>query len=269
MEDRKTTLDRGQLSSEYIQGKQDFNHVLKVHRAMKPPLWKTAWFYGPVGLAIVAITISAVKFNPQQTTNTVYGETTTLEQTYVPTPPTETILAVAPFIDEDEVGSPQEKKETLKSPVKSAPIKKQQNRETAVPEVNEPAQQEVLVPKVILTVPEISTNDRPKAIKKTTNRNVMPTIDGVFTGNITAAQLCNSEGIFINDEWRVTQFTTQYNNGVEEIIQKINGASIPESICWKIHKFNLNIPVFITEIVAVDQAGARKSVPSMSLTPVY
>ena len=269
MEDRKTTLDRGQISSEYIQGKQDFNHVLKVHRAMKPPLWKTAWFYGPVGLAIVAITLSAVKFNPQQTKNTTYGSNITLEQKKTEKPPVKTIIAAVSEVSASTYEN-QDKKEKpqviTKAVVSTKAVEKP--KEVGSKKVEE-VKEAVVIPEVKAPIPVTHVVQPNEVVKKISTRNMMPAIDGVFMGNITSNQLCSREGIWINEDWLVTNFTIQYNNGVEDIVQKINGAAIPESICWKIHRFNLNFPVFITEIVAVDPTGARKSVPSMSLTPVY
>lgn len=263
MEDRKTTLDRERLSSDYIQGKQDFNHVLKIHRAMKPPLWKTAWFYGPVGLAIVAITISAVKFNPQLNKSTTYGANNTLEQKNTQEP-TNTVIAAIAMSDKEQIEKTVETAYTSIPQKKSAPKKSVLKKETIaiVKEIETPQTE-------IEPAREIEPVQYTQEVKKTSTRNMMPTIGGVFMGNIKSDQLCSSEGIWINEDWIVTGFTIQYNNGAEDVIQKINGAVIPESICWKIHRFNLNIPVFITSIVAIDPTGARKSIPSMSLTPVY
>ena len=51
-------LDRTPLDSKYVQSKQNFDNVLANYKAIKPPIWKNPWFYGPVGLASIAIAIT-------------------------------------------------------------------------------------------------------------------------------------------------------------------------------------------------------------------
>lgn len=54
----KFNLDREQLDSSYINSSQDFEKVVKGYRAMKPPIWKNPWFYGPAGLAGLALILT-------------------------------------------------------------------------------------------------------------------------------------------------------------------------------------------------------------------
>lgn len=54
----KFNLDRKPLDSSYIQSKQDFDKVINGYRAMKPPIWKNPWFYGPAGLASLALILT-------------------------------------------------------------------------------------------------------------------------------------------------------------------------------------------------------------------
>ncbi len=54
----KFNLDRKPLDSSFIQSRQDFDKVIKGYQAMKPPLWKNPWFYGPVGLASLALVLT-------------------------------------------------------------------------------------------------------------------------------------------------------------------------------------------------------------------
>ena len=70
MEIKKVNLDRQNLSSSYIEKKQDFNHVLKSAKMTKMPTWKSPWFYGAVGLssvAIVAMVLTENNFKKQET----------------------------------------------------------------------------------------------------------------------------------------------------------------------------------------------------------
>ncbi len=54
----KFNLDREPLDTSYIQSRQDFDKVINGYRAMKPPIWKNPWFYGPIGIASLAILVT-------------------------------------------------------------------------------------------------------------------------------------------------------------------------------------------------------------------
>ncbi|MGJ8661952.1 MAG: hypothetical protein ACSHXL_07935, partial [Bacteroidota bacterium] len=73
----KFNLDRDKVKSEYIHSKQDYKKVLDGFQALKPPIWKNPWFYGPVGLASLA-TILVLTFQLQVN---AYGNNTTLNLT--------------------------------------------------------------------------------------------------------------------------------------------------------------------------------------------
>jgi hypothetical protein len=59
----KFNLDRKTLKPDYISSKQDFNQVVKNFNADKVPIWKSPWFYGPAGLATLALLIGLVSYN--------------------------------------------------------------------------------------------------------------------------------------------------------------------------------------------------------------
>ena len=64
MEKVKILIDREPLSKDYIESKQNFGQVLSQVKQLKPPVWKSPWFYGPVGLAVVALSVTAVNSIP-------------------------------------------------------------------------------------------------------------------------------------------------------------------------------------------------------------
>jgi hypothetical protein len=63
MKARKINLDRAPISSDKIESKQDFEHVLTNYKLIKPSFWTNPWFYGPVGLASLAIVVSLLMNN--------------------------------------------------------------------------------------------------------------------------------------------------------------------------------------------------------------
>lgn len=54
MEIKKVNLNRLNLNSEYIEGKQDFKLILNQARLLKTTEWKSPWFYGAFGLSSIA-----------------------------------------------------------------------------------------------------------------------------------------------------------------------------------------------------------------------
>jgi hypothetical protein len=73
MKENKIKIDRPIISSEEINSKQDFTKVVEGFRKIKPPLWKNPWFYGPIGLASLAIVLTLTTLN-----NNEFEEKTTL-----------------------------------------------------------------------------------------------------------------------------------------------------------------------------------------------
>lgn len=68
MKKLKMNLDRKPLNSEFIESKQNFNQVLNGFKQLKPPIWKNPWFYGPIGVASLALffSINSTNANPDK-----------------------------------------------------------------------------------------------------------------------------------------------------------------------------------------------------------
>jgi hypothetical protein len=96
MNSRKINLDRPHISSEEINANQNFQEVLKNFKMSKPPIWKTPWFWGSIGLASVctALLLTIQNENPQQEK---YEEKITLASTL----PNDTECVKPPIQQED------------------------------------------------------------------------------------------------------------------------------------------------------------------------
>lgn len=97
MSNRKMNLDRPALNSEQIKARQNFEEVLTKHYLLKPPVWKSPWFWGPTGLASIGIALflSVSYINSQNNSN---DKTTTLA---VKDLPKDTECIHAPVAGED------------------------------------------------------------------------------------------------------------------------------------------------------------------------
>lgn len=65
MKRNKINIDRPVVSSEEINKKQDFTKVVEGAKKVKPPLFKNPWFYGPIGLATLALIITLTQKDEQ------------------------------------------------------------------------------------------------------------------------------------------------------------------------------------------------------------
>jgi hypothetical protein len=95
----KFNLDRDKLNSDYINSKQDYKRIMDGFEKLKPPIWKNPWFYGPVGLASLAV-ILVITF---QSRVNAYGNNSTLNNTSESTIslPEDTPCIKAPISDKD------------------------------------------------------------------------------------------------------------------------------------------------------------------------
>ena len=95
MEFKKVNLDRQNLSSSYIEKKQDFKHVLKIAKMTKIPTWKSPWFYGAVGFSSVAI--AALVLTENNFKNETHGTTSTIKEKSTELETTKTVKMAASF----------------------------------------------------------------------------------------------------------------------------------------------------------------------------
>lgn len=271
MEKRKTTLDREPVNSEYIRGKQNFDTVLKGYKSLKAPLWKSAWFYGPVGLAAITVVLSVTNLKEDKKAyeeNTTPVELSAFHDVELSSTPVQVNKK-----DQKEVK--EVKSEKPKPQV--APIVNKQEEVQETPEVEEPIAEETddrdrLTEVVKEPRPEIRPVRRTTITTAEENtpkvyKNTLPKIAGIFTGSIKAYDFCTEEGITCNDGSKILAYKIQYFDGDNDVIEAVRGNQISEDLCYRVRRYNINQMIFITEIVAVDPAGTRKMIPSMSLIP--
>lgn len=98
MKKLKINLDRPPLESKYIESKQNFDHVLNGFKQLKPPIWKNPWFYGPVGVASLALVLSIGLINAK---NDTHENTSTLTASEELPEDTKCIHAPLSTIDHD------------------------------------------------------------------------------------------------------------------------------------------------------------------------
>ena len=74
MKNRKLNLDRPPISKEQIDAHSSFDKVLDSYKSVKPTLWKNPWFYGPAGIASLALIVSLSLSAFQKTENQKYDK---------------------------------------------------------------------------------------------------------------------------------------------------------------------------------------------------
>lgn len=260
MKRTKTTLDREPMNSETIRQRQDFDYILKEATAAKVPIWKSIWFFGPVGIAMVTMVVSAVRINPK---NELNDKITTLSQitlsldnknesrTFVVQNSDEELTETKSNSNKENVTS--EEKETI-SP--------------STPPIIEPdpvliTEDKVEVPKSKMPAP----TPEPVIEKKTVK--TMPSIAGIFNGRLSVAQMCSEGIIHCNNGYEIISYDIQYDNGTGSTVDRVSSNAIPGYICTNLKRYNVGSPVFITKIVAQNAKGERKQLMSMYLEPTF
>lgn len=268
MKKLNTTLDREPMNSQAIRERQDFNYILKESVAAKIPIWKSIWFYGPVGIAMVTMVVSAVRMNPKNeindnnitlsqfnTTNTEDGSvnTITVERSK------EVLTETKSDSNKENVAPTETKSQEVKPSNNTTPGKKADP--TQVDSAFLLDEQNNATPENIVSVP---TPIVEKKVEKT-----MPNIAGVFNGRIPANQICSTGLIDCNNGYKIISYDIQYDNGVGTTVDRVSGNRIPSYICSSLKRYNVGSPVFITKIIAMNIKGERINLYSMNIEPTF
>jgi len=247
----KILIDREPLSKDYVKSKQNFGQVLSQVKKLKPPIWKSPWFYGPVGLAAVALSLKVVSSIPPD----------------IPTEPSK-LEAVLPLeqrkIESETLAfiSPNDVQETSfreMIPIKNGPeevVPKSSDNSTN--KILETGDTEFYLPDKI-----VINEDEAIPVKPLTK---FPSINRVYTGEIAILELCSNKIECLDS--KITSFSLQYYDGKEDVVENVGGNSISNNICNAISQYNLNEMIFITKIKALNSEGHSVSLPSMNLIPV-
>jgi hypothetical protein len=244
MEIKKVNLDRRPLSSAHIEQKQNFQHVLTNAKMAKPPIWKSPWFYGAVGLSSIAITAISVKeFNNE---SNVYEKKTTSKNTI-----TEIVKPPKASIQAASVCFPtklEQKKSVKKTPVSESK------------KVDEPI--------TLKLDPVASPNEVQSEVVKTPAPKVhseLPSIGGVSNGRISITKFEQAEQIECSEEYKIVSYSIQYFDGRSDLSVQINSEKLPTAIVEEIVANNLDQMIFITGIKGIDASGKIRNLPSMNL----
>lgn len=259
MEIKKVNLDRPNLSSSFIEKKQDFNHVLKSAKMTKMPTWKSPWFYGAVGLstvAIVAMVLTENNFKDESNDKTATLKDTKKEiddiKSIKTTPSIEkkttsvnSIIAVnRPTITG-----------TFNGNKNSTVIKNELASEETVSSYVEQIE---TVEAPAVTIKEVKTVAKSSYIGQ-------PSIAGIASGAISIEKFKNTSIIESNSSFEITSYEVQYFNGQEDITAVIRSNKIPENIKEQIIENNLDEMIFITGIKGIDENGKIRKLPAINL----
>jgi len=259
MEIKKVNLDRQNLSSSYIEKKQDFNHVLKSAKMTKIPTWKSPWFYGAVGLSTVAIVAMVLTENNfKDETN---EKTATLKESKKEIEASKS-TNTRPSI---------EKKTTSAKTIVAAYNPKFTGSFNKVTNSNS-LKSELSKDEVVTTIEEqlpiaetpVETVKETKAVTKTSFIG-QPSIAGIASGVISIEKFKNTSIIESNSSFEITSYEVQYFNGKQDITAVIRSNKIPENIKEQIIENNLDEMIFITGIKGIDENGKIKKLPAINL----
>ena len=104
-------------------------------------------------------------------------------------------------------------------------------------------------------------------VKISKSENLYPNISGVYSGEISYIDLCNPSGIVCSSGYKIMKFTLQYSDGQNDKTEIFLGNKIPETLCDRIARNNMNQMIFFTDITAVNDEGKLMILTSFNLIP--
>lgn len=252
----KVNLDRKKLTSEYIESKQNFDSVLTKVNMSKPGFWKSAWFYGTIGLSGVAAIIG---YNFSQSENNLNEAIITQKnsiQHAVTSTETGNEVLIAQHVKTEEVYvvPPVEKKDKKTTDKKTGSPVKTVAADTPSDVRNNASERVVLKEKVVEKM------NAPKVM----SRSSMPSISGVYSGDIQWENFKQGE-IFVAEDLSVKQFSIQYTSRLGDRTISVEGSKIPQDVVSDLEKLGLNQTVFITNVIAKNDNGDLMRCYSMDL----
>lgn len=249
----KINVGRKQLSSEYIQSKQNFDSVLNGVKLSQPGFWKSVWFYGTIGMAGVAAVVGYKFYKSEShlnetiiTQDLIVQKDAVFNNAYLKESPATYQVAQNTVTDE-----PYSQKTIITEKKQNPTVKTAVLKEAG----NEKKTEEILV---IETVDSVA----PK-VKKSI-RNSMPSIAGVYNGDISW-EIFKDGVVFVGEDISVKQFSIQYTTRLGDKITSVKGDRIPAEVALELEKLGLNQTVFITNVVAGDETGSTMRFVSMDL----
>ncbi len=124
--------------------------------------------------------------------------------------------------------------------------------------------------KVLLTLSlfvSFLTFSQVEHIKISKSENLYPNISGIFSGEISYVDLCNPIGIVCSSGYKIVKFTLQYSDGQNDKTETFLGNKIPDLLCDRIARNNMNQMIFFTDITAVNDEGKIIILTSFNLIP--
>jgi len=244
MKKNKTILDREPVSSDYIASHQNFGQVINQVNQLSVPVWKTGWFYGPIGMAVVAVVVSIATIDPASAESTAVS----------------TSIASTSFKNSlvDQVEHPPTRMEEVEldeAPTPSPVV-------APAPQVNQSSPVTVVQVQEVTPEAPVRVDVTPSVTTNTGKKNVLPHIGNYFLGEIPVADL--TMPLECNEDIRIIAFNVHFNttNGTETA--SIIGNKVPQKIVDVIKAHNIGYMVSFTDIKGKTSEGKVVSLLPMN-----
>ncbi len=253
----KINVGRRRLSSEYIQAKQNFDSVLKGVRSSQPGIWKSPWFYGVVGMTSMAAIVGYYFYQTQNQIN----ETIITQNNSAKEEVKQNLATLAVNVSNTQVGYASGEIAHFELKMEA----KEKRQEKRVPETEAAPREEVPVLIPVQQVADVPVETEKKVdVKKKAVRNSLPSISGVYNGDISWENFKNGE-VFVGEGLDVRQFSIQYTTRLGDKTISVKGSRIPDEIVSELENLGLNQTIFITNVIAGDETGELMRFVSMDL----
>ncbi|MCH2234523.1 MAG: hypothetical protein MK078_09745 [Crocinitomicaceae bacterium] len=247
MKNIKFNVDRPEITSEEIMGKQNFEEVLAGHRFMKKPFYKSSWFIGTAGLASLGLIVGGALSFKLESDVSMEGDELAIVNEGVP-PEQDNIIPIGNYLSLT-FNSERETHEEIDN----EDLIEYDEITTLVDEVIE---EEILVPNQEEPVEDV-VEEVVESPKKFNRLDLHPRISGRINGNITKEELFDEEGLVTATDVEVVSFELHIIDGSGGRVYVQTGHELSEEMKNSILNAEPGQTIYFEKIRGVSESGVE------------
>lgn len=249
MKNIKFNVDRPEISSEEIMGKQNFEEVLAGHRFMKKPFYKTSWFIGTAGLASLGLIVGGALSFKLEPDESLEGDELAVINKGVP-PEQENVIPIS-----DNLSLSFTNERQITEEIMNQEIIEYEEINTLI---NEVVEDEVTETEEVIEVKEeVVEIEEVESPKKFNRMDLHPRISGRLNGNITKKELLDENGLVTATDVEVISFELHIIDGSGGHVYVQTGHELSEEMKDAIAKTQSGQTIYFEKIRGRSSSGVE------------
>ena len=255
MKNIKFNVDRPEITSDEIMGKQNFEEVLAGHKFMKKPFYKSSWFIGTAGLASLGLIVGGALSFKLEPDESIGSDDLAVVNQEVP-PEQDNIVPIGNYLSLNF----DNKRETIEE-VNNEEVIEYEEISTLIDEVIE---EEIVINNDVEE--EIEELESPKKFNR---MDLHPRISGKINGNITKDELLDDEGLVTATDVEVISFELHIIDGSGGHVFAQTGHELSEEMKNSISKAEPGQTIYFEKIRGLSESGIEVGLNPLRYTILY